>query len=81
MCDVCLCVMQVFRHPEHIASGVYKWAHHEKIIAIDQTLAFVGGIDLSFGRYDTCCHDIFDSGHTVTLQVRRKIISVGVSPV
>ena len=36
------------------------WAHHEKIIIIDQTLAFVGGIDLAFGRWDNECHEISD---------------------
>lgn len=60
---------QVFRHPEHIQTGVYKWAHHEKIVVIDQTLAFVGGIDLAFGRYDSNCHELSDLPYTVTLKV------------
>ena len=53
---------QVFRHPEHIQTGVYLWAHHEKIVVIDQTLAFVGGIDLCFGRWDNACHKLHDQG-------------------
>lgn len=40
------------RHPDHVSSVVFLWAHHEKIVAIDQTVAFVGGIDLAFGRWD-----------------------------
>ncbi len=60
---------QFFRHPEHIQTGVYLWAHHEKIVVVDQTLAFVGGIDLAFGRYDDHCHDLGDPGHSVQLQV------------
>ena len=41
-------------------TGVLLWAHHEKIIIIDQTLAFVGGIDLAFGRWDNECHALCD---------------------
>lgn len=36
------------------------WAHHEKILVIDYRLAFVGGLDLCFGRYDTQRHDLTD---------------------
>jgi len=28
------------------------WTHHEKVMAVDQQLAFVGGLDLCLGRYD-----------------------------
>ena len=52
----------MFRHPEHIQTGVYLWAHHEKIVVIDQTLAFVGGIDLCFGRWDNARHELVDQG-------------------
>jgi len=31
-------------------------AHHQKIVVIDDSLAFAGGIDLTGGRGDTCCH-------------------------
>lgn len=40
------------RHPDHVASVVFLWAHHEKMVAIDQSVAFVGGLDLAFGRWD-----------------------------
>ncbi|ORY97460.1 hypothetical protein BCR43DRAFT_489806 [Syncephalastrum racemosum] len=36
------------------------WAHHEKILVIDHRLAFVGGLDLCFGRYDTHDHELTD---------------------
>ncbi|KAI8381067.1 uncharacterized protein BYT42DRAFT_604106 [Radiomyces spectabilis] len=36
------------------------WAHHEKILVVDYRLAFVGGFDLCFGRYDTPSHDLTD---------------------
>ncbi|EIE79586.1 hypothetical protein RO3G_04291 [Rhizopus delemar RA 99-880] len=38
------------------------WAHHEKILVIDYRLAFVGGLDLCFGRYDTLHHELTDYG-------------------
>jgi phospholipase D1/2 len=43
----------VLRHPDR-ASGSTKnellWAHHEKLVVVDQIYAFVGGIDLCYGR-------------------------------
>lgn len=36
------------------------WAHHEKILVIDYRLAFIGGLDLCFGRYDTLNHELTD---------------------
>lgn len=32
------------------------WSHHEKMVAIDQSIVFMGGIDLCFGRWDTIDH-------------------------
>lgn len=40
--------------------GVFLWAHHEKLVVIDQTYAFVGGIDLCFGRWDDGNHRLAD---------------------
>ena len=49
------------RHPDHWNSeGVLYWSHHEKLVIIDQVVAFVGGIDLTLGRYDTAAHHITD---------------------
>ncbi|CAF5136069.1 unnamed protein product, partial [Rotaria sp. Silwood1] len=43
----------VIRHPDHYPrGGVFLWSHHEKTVIIDQKIAFVGGIDLWFGRWD-----------------------------
>ncbi|KAG7274081.1 hypothetical protein CRUP_028788 [Coryphaenoides rupestris] len=39
--------IKVMRHPDHVSSSIYLWAHHEKIIVIDQSVGFVGGIDLA----------------------------------
>ncbi|KAG7247031.1 hypothetical protein CRUP_029134, partial [Coryphaenoides rupestris] len=40
---------EVMRHPDHVSSVVFLWAHHEKMVAIDQSVGFVGGLDLAFG--------------------------------
>lgn len=51
-----ICLLQVLRHPDHVTKGVLLWAHHEKIVVIDQTIAFVSGIDLCYGRWDDDQH-------------------------
>lgn len=48
--------IKVLRHPDHARAGVFLWAHHEKIVVIDQTYAFLGGIDLCYGRWDDDKH-------------------------
>uniref|UniRef100_A0A671PSS1 Phospholipase n=1 Tax=Sinocyclocheilus anshuiensis TaxID=1608454 RepID=A0A671PSS1_9TELE len=54
--------IKVMRHPDHVSSSVYLWAHHEKIVVIDQSVAFVGGIDLAYGRWDDSEHRLTDVG-------------------
>ncbi|XP_036706555.1 phospholipase D1 isoform X2 [Balaenoptera musculus] len=54
--------IKVMRHPDHVSSSVYLWAHHEKLIIIDQSMAFVGGIDLAYGRWDDNEHRLTDVG-------------------
>jgi len=36
-------------------------AHHEKLVCIDDSLAFAGGIDLTIGRWDTPAHPAEDA--------------------
>ena len=52
----------VIRHPEHklSTSSVWFWSHHEKLVVVDQHHAFCGGIDLSWGRYDTSEHGLYN---------------------
>ncbi|XP_053163805.1 phospholipase D1 isoform X1 [Hemicordylus capensis] len=54
--------IKVMRHPDHVSSSVYLWAHHEKLVVIDQSIAFVGGIDLAYGRWDDDEHRLTDVG-------------------
>lgn len=39
---------------------VLYWAHHEKLCLIDGHVAFMGGLDLCYGRWDTNQHSIAD---------------------
>lgn len=53
------------RHPDHnvlenAADMTFYWAHHEKFIVIDYNIAFIGGLDLCFGRWDNHQHPLAD---------------------
>ncbi len=48
----------VTRHPK--GDGTLLWSHHEKLVIIDQKMAFVGGLDLCWGRYDSNSHPIVE---------------------
>jgi len=53
--------IKVIRHPERGLSGLKLfYAHHEKICVIDDKIAFLGGIDLCYGRWDTQEHKLVD---------------------
>jgi phospholipase D1/2 len=54
----------VQRSPNQFRQNTFFWAHHEKLCIIDHTLAFVGGIDLCFGRWDTPQHLLTDDKST-----------------
>ncbi|PVD27957.1 hypothetical protein C0Q70_10533 [Pomacea canaliculata] len=58
--------IKVLRHPDHIpGKGVLLWAHHEKLVAVDQQIAFLGGIDLCYGRWDDAQHRLTDLGSII----------------
>ncbi|ROW01185.1 hypothetical protein VSDG_02677 [Cytospora chrysosperma] len=40
---------------------VLFWAHHEKLCLVDNRIAFMGGLDCCFGRWDTNTHPIADA--------------------
>ncbi|KAJ5154116.1 Phospholipase D eukaryota [Penicillium coprophilum] len=54
----------VQRSPNQFRQNTFFWAHHEKLCLIDHTIAFVGGIDLCFGRWDTPQHQLTDDKPT-----------------
>mmetsp|Transcript_14483 Transcript_14483/g.14560 ORF Transcript_14483/g.14560 Transcript_14483/m.14560 type:complete len:137 (-) Transcript_14483:1748-2158(-) len=54
--------IKVVRHPSRsVVGGVFLWSHHEKIICIDQEIAFLGGLDLCYGRMDNHKHLLTDN--------------------
>jgi len=48
------------RSPNQFRQNQFFWAHHEKTVVVDNMMAFVGGIDLCFGRWDDPCHSLTD---------------------
>eukprot|EP00899_Mesostigma_viride_P026575 jgi/Mesvir1/7101/Mv09207-RA.1 len=56
--------IRVIRHPDYLATGVLLWSHHEKLVVVDRAHAFVGGMDLCFGRWDASNHRLFDDPPT-----------------
>lgn len=42
---------KVLRHPGLIIPQL--WSHHEKMVLIDETIGFMGGLDICYGRWDT----------------------------
>lgn len=49
--------IKVLRHPNYILVP-FLWSHHEKMIVVDQKCAFMGGLDLCYGRWDTQEHKL-----------------------
>ena len=57
--------ISLMRHPDHnvlenAGDMTFYWAHHEKFIVIDYELAFIGGLDLCYGRWDEKQHPLAD---------------------
>lgn len=57
--------INVMRHPDHnvfenAGDMTFYWAHHEKFIVIDYAMAFIGGLDLCYGRWDEKQHPLAD---------------------
>lgn len=57
--------IHVLRHPDHnvfenASDMTFYWAHHEKFVVIDYELAFIGGLDICYGRWDVRQHLLAD---------------------
>ncbi|OON20442.1 phospholipase D domain protein [Opisthorchis viverrini] len=59
----CFPPIQVYFSPVRIMF----WSHHEKMVSVDQSVVFMGGIDLCFGRWDTVDHRLQDVLKTSTV--------------
>ncbi|ORZ34073.1 hypothetical protein BCR44DRAFT_34615 [Catenaria anguillulae PL171] len=51
--------IHVIRHPD-ISPKDPWWAHHSKLVVVDDIFTFIGGVDLCLGRFDTNDHPLFD---------------------
>ncbi|PIO30354.1 hypothetical protein AB205_0031110, partial [Aquarana catesbeiana] len=70
----------VMRHPDHVSSIVFLWAHHEKMVAIDQSIVFLGGLDLAYGRWDDHDYRLTDVGSGKMQQQQNGTAAVDASP-
>ncbi|SPQ26608.1 a6c3ebc7-1195-4077-acac-c91c9133602d [Thermothielavioides terrestris] len=52
------------RSPHQFKKNQFFFAHHEKLCIVDHDIAFIGGIDLCFGRWDTPNHPVVDDKPT-----------------
>lgn len=54
--------IKVMRHPKvSLKGGSFLWSHHEKMILIDYKRAFLGGLDMCYGRWDNKSHLLADN--------------------
>ena len=53
--------IHVLRHRSRFSMNIL-WSHHEKIISIDQRVAFLGGLDICPGRFDNHKKQLFERG-------------------
>ncbi|KAG8947797.1 Phospholipase D1 [Tulasnella sp. 424] len=56
--------IMVQRSPAHFSTSTVYWAHHERMCVIDEAIAFIGGLDLCFSRWDTPQHILVDDGNS-----------------
>ncbi|KAI0164553.1 phospholipase D [Hypoxylon sp. FL1284] len=54
----------VLRSPNQLKKNQFFYAHHEKVCIVDHDVAFLGGVDLCFGRWDNPQHPITDDRPT-----------------
>ncbi|KAF2450253.1 phospholipase D/nuclease [Karstenula rhodostoma CBS 690.94] len=57
--------IKLMRHPDHnvfenAGDMTFYWAHHEKFVVVDYAVAFIGGLDLCYGRWDNKQHPLAD---------------------
>ncbi|SCU92789.1 LAMI_0E12046g1_1 [Lachancea mirantina] len=60
--------IHLIRSPNQWLQNTYFWAHHEKMTVIDHSIAFMGGIDLCYGRFDTPEHVLCDETNDIQQQ-------------
>lgn len=51
--------IRVVMHPNYMLIP-FMWSHHEKMVIVDQQVAFMGGLDIGYGRFDSKMHFLTD---------------------
>eukprot|EP01083_Nonionella_stella_P190805 706548_1 len=51
--------IHIIRHGIDPAPGV-SWVQHQKFVVVDEAVAFIGGLDICLGRWDTPEHRLID---------------------
>lgn len=52
--------IEVNRHPANL---IFLWSHHEKSVIIDQSIVYMGGLDLCYGRWDLDTYPLTEPGN------------------
>ncbi|XP_059937247.1 phospholipase D2 isoform X2 [Mesoplodon densirostris] len=68
--------IKVMRHPDQVT----LWAHHEKLLVVDQVVAFLGGLDLAYGRWDDLHYRLTDLGDSSESAARQPPTSCSDPP-
>ncbi|OWK14727.1 PLD2 [Cervus elaphus hippelaphus] len=68
--------IKVMRHPDQVT----LWAHHEKLLVVDQVVAFLGGLDLAYGRWDDLHYRLTDLGDSSESAAPQPSTSCSVLP-
>lgn len=58
--------IEVIRHPGNL---IFLWSHHEKIVVIDQKVAYLGGLDICYGRWDLPYYPLYDPSPDLTKEI------------
>ena len=54
--------IKVILHPRQFGTrAVLAWSHHQKLVVVDQEIAFLGGLDICLGRFDNAAHRLIDN--------------------
>ena len=70
-CKCCKCEHDILNLQENV--GATNYTHHQKAVILDtadagterrRVTAFIGGIDVTTGRYDDAEHSLFRENHT-----------------
>lgn len=47
-------------HTNHDYANALPWSHHDKVTIVDNSIAYIGGIDMGYGRFDNINYKLLD---------------------